>query len=120
MPSLVVTYSSPARYANDGNLVTNSVEDMIFLLDLVNQFNKWSGIHLNFSKCNITAFIHDLQAIPRRRDIDDALRARLAHVILAGRPIGSLTQDEPLPGDFLGTSLTASLCPDAHFRWTKE
>jgi hypothetical protein len=39
---------------------------------------------------------------------------------MAGRPIGSLTQDEPLPGGYLGTSLAASLCPDAHLQWTKE
>jgi hypothetical protein len=72
------------------------------------------------SKCKITAFFHNLQAIPRKRDSDDTLRARLAHVNLAGRPIGSLTQDEPLPGGYLGKSLTASICPDAHLRWTEE
>jgi hypothetical protein len=77
-------------YADDGTLVTNSVEDMISLLDLVDQFSKWSGIHLNANKCKITAFIHDIKAIPRRRDRDDAVRDMLAHVQLAGRPIGSL------------------------------
>jgi hypothetical protein len=56
----------------------------------------------------------------RKRDRDDALWVRLAHVNMAGCPIGSLTQDEPLPGGYLGTSLTASLCPNAHLRWTKE
>jgi len=91
---------------------------MIGLLDLADQLNKWSGIHLNVSKCKIAAFIHDLQAIPRKRDRDDALRARRAHVVMASRPIGSLTQDKPLPGGYQGTSLTASLCPDAHLRWT--
>ena len=39
---------------------------------------------------------------------------------MAGRPIGSLTQNQPLPGGYLGTSLMASVCPDAHLRWTKE
>ena len=77
-------------------------------------------IHLNISKCKITAFIHDLQAIRRKRGKDDALRVMFAHVNMAGRSICSLTQDEPLPGGYLGTSLTASLCPDAHFRWTKH
>jgi hypothetical protein len=86
----------------------------------VDQFSRWSGIRLNANKCKIIAFIHDLQSIPRRRGRDDALRARLAHVSLAGHPIGSLTQDESLPGGYLGTSLTASLCPEAHLRWTKE
>jgi len=93
---------------------------MIVLLDLVDQFSRWSGIHLNAKKCKIAAFIHDLQAIPRKRDRDDASRARLAHVNLAGRPIGSVTQDDPLPGGYLGTSFIVSLCPDAHLRWTKD
>ena len=39
--------------------------------------------------------------------------------MLDGRPIGSLTQDEPLPGGYLGTSLTASLSPEAHLHWIK-
>ncbi len=54
------------------------------------------------------------------RDRDDALRVRLAHVKLAGRPICSLTHDEPFAGGYLGTALTASLCPDAHLNWTKS
>ncbi len=89
---------------------------MIVLLDLFDQFSEWSGIHLSVNKCKITAFIQELQSIPRKRDKDDALRARLAHVKLSDRPIGSLTQDEPLSGGYLGTFLTASLCPDAHHR----
>jgi hypothetical protein len=93
---------------------------MIVLLDLVDRFGKWSGIHLNANKCKITAFVHDLQAIPHKWDRDDALRARLAHVNLVVRPIGSLTNDELLSKGYLGTSLTASLCPDVHLRWTKE
>ena len=107
-------------YADDGTLVTNSVEDMISLLDLDDQFSKWSGIRLNVNKFKVTVFINDIQTISRKRDRDDALKARLAHVNLAGRHIGSLTQDEPLPGGYLGISLTASFCPDAHLRWTKE
>ncbi len=102
-------------HADDGTLVTSSVEDMIVLLDLVGQYSKVPGNHLNIRKCNSTAFIHDLQAIPCKRCRDDALRANLA-----GRPIGSLTQDESLLGDYLGITLTASVCPDAHLRWTKE
>ena len=39
---------------------------------------------------------------------------------IAGRPIGALTQDKPLPGGYLGTSLTASLSPKAHLSWTKS
>ena len=78
-------------YADDGTLVTNSVDDMISLLAIVQQFSDWSSIHLNVEKCKVTAYIHELQSIPRKGDRDDALRARLAHIKLARRPIGSLT-----------------------------
>ncbi len=53
-------------YADDGTLLTNSVEDMISLLDIIQQFSKWSDIHLNAAKCKITAYIHELQAIPQK------------------------------------------------------
>jgi hypothetical protein len=96
------------------------VEDIIVLLDLFDQFSKWSTIHLNVKKRKIAAFIHDLQAILRKHDKDDALRAKLAHVNPAGRLIGSLNQDEPLLGGYIGTSLTASLCPYTHLQWTMD
>ena len=101
-------------YADDGTLITNSVDDMISLLAIVQEFSDWSGIRLNVGKCKVTAYIHELQSIPRKGDRDDALRARLTHITLSGRPIGSLTQDEPHPRGYLGTSLTASLSPVAH------
>ena len=89
---------------------------MIVLLYMADQFSKCSGIHLNANTCKINVFIHALQAILRKRDKDDALRARLANVSLTGCPIGSLADDEPLSGGYLDTSFTASLCPDAHLR----
>jgi hypothetical protein len=96
-------------YADDGTLVANSVDEMISLLAIVLKFSDWSGIHLNVGKYKVTAYIHELQSTPSKGARDEALRARLAHITLSGRPIGSLTQDEPLPGGYLGTSLTASL-----------
>jgi hypothetical protein len=45
-------------YADDGTLITNSVEDMTALLDIIQQFSTWSGIHLNTAKCKITTYIH--------------------------------------------------------------
>ena len=78
-------------YADDGTLITNSVEDMISFMDTIHQFSTLSGIHLNVVKCKITAYIHELQSIPRKRDPDVALRSCLAHVTLAGRPISALT-----------------------------
>ena len=53
-------------YADDGTLLTNSVEDMISLLDIIQQFSKWSGIHLDVAKCKITAYIHELQAFHKK------------------------------------------------------
>ncbi len=53
-------------YADDGTLLTNSVEDVVSLLDIIQQFSTWSGIHLNTAKCKITAYIHELQAIPKK------------------------------------------------------
>ena len=52
-------------------------------------------------------------------DRDDALKTRLDHITLGGQRIWVLTQDEPFPGGYLVMALTASLCPDAHIRWTK-
>jgi len=86
-------------YADDGTLITNFVEDMISILKVVQQFSEGSGIHFNVAKCKITAYIHALQIIPGKRDRDDGLRSRLAHITLLGRTIGSLIQDEPLLGD---------------------
>jgi len=77
-------------YADDGTLVTNSIEDMISLLDTVRKFSSWSGIYLNAEKCKMTSYIHALQAITRTKYRDGALRARLAHVIVSGHTIGSL------------------------------
>jgi len=93
---------------------------MVSLLDIVQQFIAWSGIRLNVPKCKITAYIHALQSITRKRDRDEALRARFPHVTLANRALGSLTQDDPLFGGYLGTSLTTSLSPEARLRWTNS
>ena len=54
-------------YADDDILVTNSVEDMISLLDIIQQFSTWLGIHLNVAKCKITTYIHALQSIPPKK-----------------------------------------------------
>ncbi len=47
-------------YADDGTLITNSVDDMTSLLDIIQKCSAWSGIHLNTAKCKITAYIHEL------------------------------------------------------------
>ena len=62
----------------------------------------------------------NLQTFRKKTDRDDALKARLANIALGGQRIGVLTQNKPLPGGYLGTALTASLCPDAHLQWTKQ
>ncbi len=93
---------------------------MIALLEIVEQFSTWSGIHLYAGKCKIAAYIHGLQSIQKKTHRDDALRARLAHVSIRGRQIGSLAQDEPIPGGYLGTTLKAYFCLNAHLHWTKH
>jgi hypothetical protein len=100
--------------------VANSVEDMDALLDIVHEFNTWLGIRLNVDKCKITAYIQALQIIRKKRDRDDALGARRAHVSIGGRPMSTLTHDEPLSRGYLGTALTASLCRNAHLHWIKN
>ncbi len=102
-----------------GILVTNTIEDMETLLNIVEHSSDWSGIRLNVGKCKDTAYLQGLQTLRKKKDKDDVLRARLANLSLGGTRIGILSQDEPLPGGYLGTALTASLCPDAHLRWTK-
>ena len=47
-------------YADDGTLVTNTIEDMATLLNIVEQLSDWSGIRLNVGKCKITAYLQGL------------------------------------------------------------
>jgi hypothetical protein len=101
-------------------LVTNTIDDIITLLDIVEQFSAWSGIRLNVGKFEITAYLLGLQSIHKKIDKDDAHCARLAHVSPGAHRIGVISQDEPLLGGYLGIALTASLCPDAYLKWTKR
>ncbi len=96
-------------YADDGTLVTTTIEDMVALLDIMEQFSDGSGIRLNVGKCKMIAYSQGLQSFRKISDRNDALRARLAHITLGVQHIGVLKQDEPLPGGYLGTALTASL-----------
>ena len=84
-------------YADDGTLVTNTIEDMVALLEIVEQFSEWSGIRLDVEKFKITAYMQNLQSFRKKTGRDDALKARLAHITLGGQRIGVLTQNEPLP-----------------------
>jgi hypothetical protein len=103
-------------YVDYGTLVTNTIEDMVTLLDIVEQFSDWSRIRLNVEKCKITVYIKGLHSIRKKSAKDDALRARLTHISIGGQRMGVLIQGEPLPGGYLDTALTAFLCPDAHLR----
>jgi len=51
-------------YVNDGTLVTNSVENMISLVEIVQKFSNWSGIQPNIDKCKINDKNHALQTTP--------------------------------------------------------
>ncbi len=72
---------------------------------------------MDIPKCRLTGYIHKLQTIKSKKDRDMALETRLAHVRINDTPIPVLSQDELLPGGYLGTAL-ASLCPRAHLQWT--
>ena len=93
-------------YADDGTLVTNTIEDVVTLLDIVEPLSDLSGIHLNVGKCKMTVYMQKPRSFRKKADRDDALRAQLAHITLGEQRIGVLTQDEPLPGGYLGTVLT--------------
>ena len=96
---------------DDDTSVTNTIDDMITMLDIVEQFSDWSGIRLHVGKYKITTYIQGLQPIRKKTDRDDALRARLSHVSPEGHRIGVLSQDESLRGGYLSTSLVVSKRP---------
>ena len=95
-------------YADDLTLLTDSLEDMLTQFDKLERFSTWSHILINGKKCAITAYLHSLQRL-RKADRDRALADLMAHVQLAGTPLPCLSQDDPLPGNYLGTAITASL-----------
>jgi hypothetical protein len=86
-------------YANGVTLLTNIIEDMLALLHVVESFNAWLGTRFNIDKCKITVFIHAFQSLRNKKGRDEALKARLSHIYIEGRYIGSLIQDESLPVD---------------------
>jgi hypothetical protein len=53
-------------YDDDDTHITNSVEDMINLLDITKQFSTWPSNHLNVAKCKISTYIDALQSIPQK------------------------------------------------------
>jgi hypothetical protein len=54
-------------------MVTNTIEDMVTLLDIAEQLSDWSGIRLNVGKCKINAYMQKLQSFRKKADKDDAL-----------------------------------------------
>ncbi len=73
-------------------MVTNTLEDMITLLNIVELLSNWSGIRLNVGRCKITAYLQGLQSTRKKKDRNDALRARLARVSLGEKIKKSLTR----------------------------
>jgi hypothetical protein len=106
-------------FADDGTLITTSLSAMISLNHRIDQFGTWSGIHTNIAKCRVTTFLPNLQRLPKK-DRDDTLRARLSPLALQGKPVPILTQDEPLPGGYLGTQITAALTRTPHLAWAED
>ena len=54
-------------YADDDTLIASSIEDIICLLDIIQQYSAWSGIHLNVAKCKIIAHIHAVRSTPSQK-----------------------------------------------------
>ena len=44
-------------YAGDNIPIKSTIDDMVALLDIAEQFSAWSGVRLNVGKCKITAYI---------------------------------------------------------------
>jgi hypothetical protein len=107
-------------YADDAKLVAPTIPALEAQLQVVEAFSKWSDICLNIPRCRLTGYLHKLHNIKTTKNRDTAVQTRLAHARIGGTPIPVLSQDDPLPGGYLGTALTASLCPKARLKWTLE
>jgi hypothetical protein len=107
-------------YADDATLIASTVTDLNTQLEAVKTFSELSGIRINIPKYRLTGYIHTLQQIKRKSDRDAALQARVAHVQVGTTSIPIISQDDPLPGGYLGTTLTSSLYPKAHLKWTLD
>ena len=104
-------------YADDAILVAHNVTDINTQVEVVNTLNEWSDIRINIPKCRLTSYTKNLQSLKRKKDRDSALQARLANIRVGHTPISITFQDGSLPGGYLGTTFTASLCPKAHLKW---
>jgi hypothetical protein len=62
----LVRWLNASQKGYDGTLVTNTIEDMVTLLDIVEQFSDWSGISLNVGKYKILAYVQDLQTFRQK------------------------------------------------------
>ena len=54
-------------YADDATLVAPTIPALEAQLQVVEAFSKWSGIHLNISKCRLTDYTHKLQNIKTKK-----------------------------------------------------
>ena len=50
-------------YADDATLVAPTIPALETQLQVVESFNKWSGIRLNIPKYRLTGYLHELQNI---------------------------------------------------------
>ena len=106
-------------YADDGTLVTNTPANLRLQLEKVEAYGDWSGIKCNVSKCRLTGYIHKLQSLPPR-EAAQALEGMLADITIDDTRVPVVGQDEPLPGTYLGTCITASLSFKSHVRWARS
>ena len=98
--------------------MAHNVADLNTQLEIYNAFSEWSGIILHIPKCRLTCCIHEIQALKREKDRDCELQTSIANIGVGHTPISIMSQDDPLPGGYLGIALIASLSPKAHLQWT--
>ena len=106
-------------YADDITLTTPSISSTSAQLEKVEQFGIWSHIRTSPTKCRVTAWVPTLQKLPKNLR-DNALLDSLAHIKIQNTRIPALTQDEPLPGGYLGCQITASLSHGPQKQWLHD
>ena len=106
-------------YADDVTLTTHSSAAMQKQLDKIELFGHWSHIKVSPSKSRTTAWIPDIQHL-KQADRDMNLKDALAHLKINNTRIPAITQDEALPGGYLGCQLTPSLTQSPQKLWLSE
>ena len=111
---------SSKGYAYDAIVVASTIANLNTQIKVVNLFSEWSGTQINIPKHRIVGYIHALQLIKQKTQRDETLQSRLANVRVGNTLLSIISQDDTFSRGYLGTVLTASLCPKVHLKWTLD